>query len=58
MWGSELSLLWESLCNVIILQLWVTHLGEKDLTISQVRPSYLSCCGLFLMSLVVEGLFW
>ena len=58
-WGSELSLLWESLYTVIIASLWTAStLWVWDLIILPVHPSYLSHCGSFFMSLVVEDIFW
>ena len=58
MWDSEFSLLWE---NFFILQLVGSPLrGGRvwDLIILQAHPSYLSSCGSFFVSLVVEDLFW
>ena len=61
MWGSDLSLLSENLCNVIILQFVGCPprvMGGQPITLSSVCPSYPSRCGSFFMSLVVEDLFW
>ena len=55
---SEFSLLWE---NLFILQLVDRPpRGGRvwDLITLQAHPSYLSCCGSFFMSFVVEDLFW
>ena len=55
---SEFSLLWE---NLFILQLVGSPpRGGRvwDLIILQAHPSYLSSCGSFFVSLVVEDLFW
>ena len=53
-WGSEFSLLWENLCNIIILWFVGCHLGGTDFgswIISRVCPSFQSHCGSIFMSL-------
>lgn len=44
MWGSELSLLWEKLCCIIIFQLWVTFpvdvgFGDGGVRVQWPRPA-------------------
>ena len=55
MWGSELSYGRTSANNYS--RLWVAYPWIWDLIVSQVHSSYLSHCGSFFVSLVVEDLF-
>ena len=57
MWGSELSLLWENLCDIIIFQFGLPTWRVRDLIISWIHPSYHLIVTSFL-SLGVEYPFW
>ena len=58
MWGSELSLLWEKLCRIPSFRCvgFPPQEGMGFEYISQVCPSYPSCCGSFFVFSVVEDL--
>ena len=48
-WGSDLSLLWENLCDIIIFQLLVSHPVGMALDYIMNVPLLLSCCGFFFV---------
>ena len=49
MWGSELSLLWENFCGIIVFQFvsWPPGVYGFDFTV--IVPLLLSCCGFFFV---------
>ena len=48
-WGSELSLLWENLCDIIISSLWVAHLASMGFDYIVNVLLLPSCCDFFFV---------
>ena len=56
-WGSELSLMWENFCNLIVLQ-FVENPGGMGFDYTASVALLPSCCGFFFVSLDIGDLFW